>query len=132
MITFRSSVQVILTVFLVEGPEGVFGCFPACRTPIKSLIRAHDIDQRHSPFLPRLFRGNRASYRAIGAAGAVQRPDADVRQRGHGAVQECLHGAGDAPLQHRGVVAEMVARSEERRVGKECVSTCSSRWLASY
>src|SRR3546814_12642854 len=23
----------------------------------------------------------------------------------------------------------MVARSEERRVGKECVSTCRSRWL---
>src|SRR3546814_20080989 len=23
---------------------------------------------------------------------------------------------------------EMVARSEERRVGKECVSTCRSRW----
>src|SRR3546814_10975671 len=24
--------------------------------------------------------------------------------------------------------AEQVGRSEERRVGKECVSTCSSRW----
>src|SRR3546814_10955826 len=24
------------------------------------------------------------------------------------------------------------ARSEERRVGKECVSTCRSRWSASY
>src|SRR3546814_4782357 len=24
--------------------------------------------------------------------------------------------------------AEMAARSEERRVGKECVSTCRSRW----
>src|SRR3546814_17312618 len=24
--------------------------------------------------------------------------------------------------------AEVVARSEERRVGKECVSTCRSRW----
>src|SRR3546814_14303428 len=26
------------------------------------------------------------------------------------------------------VVAVLVARSEERRVGKECVSTCRSRW----
>src|SRR3546814_13810623 len=25
-------------------------------------------------------------------------------------------------------VADVVARSEERRVGKECVSTCRSRW----
>src|SRR3546814_13276891 len=27
-----------------------------------------------------------------------------------------------------GLTAEAVARSEERRVGKECVSTCRSRW----
>src|SRR3546814_5523081 len=35
-----------------------------------------------------------------------------------------------SPLQQRIVVlfAYVVARSEERRVGKECVSTCSSRW----
>src|SRR3546814_10126428 len=26
---------------------------------------------------------------------------------------------------------EMLIRSEERRVGKECVSTCRSRWLTS-
>src|SRR3546814_19083419 len=25
-------------------------------------------------------------------------------------------------------IAEAIVRSEERRVGKECVSTCSSRW----
>src|SRR3546814_15579136 len=28
----------------------------------------------------------------------------------------------------RGPLAELRVRSEERRVGKECVSTCSSRW----
>src|SRR3546814_13621137 len=27
-----------------------------------------------------------------------------------------------------GVVADLPGRSEERRVGKKCVSTCSSRW----
>src|SRR3546814_15856045 len=29
---------------------------------------------------------------------------------------------------HRTVVDHHVVRSEERRVGKECVSTCRSRW----
>src|SRR3546814_7141609 len=28
----------------------------------------------------------------------------------------------------RAVVNDLVGRSEERRVGKECVSTCRSRW----
>src|SRR3546814_7889266 len=33
------------------------------------------------------------------------------------------------PLPHRsGCTAERRGRSEERRVGKECVSTCRSRW----
>src|SRR3546814_12952831 len=40
----------------------------------------------------------------------------------------------DVPPHHRiarrdaGEVAETARRSEERRVGKECVSTCRSRW----
>src|SRR3546814_18968057 len=37
------------------------------------------------------------------------------------------------PVRHRGMVqfigvAIQMGRSEERRVGKECVSTCRSRW----
>src|SRR3546814_7812039 len=40
-----------------------------------------------------------------------------------------IRGRGDDVHQRRGVVAEQAAtRSEERRVGKECVSTCRSRW----
>src|SRR3546814_17198874 len=31
-------------------------------------------------------------------------------------------------LQRRGVPSQLLVRSEERRVGKECVSTCRSRW----
>src|SRR3546814_16482744 len=31
-----------------------------------------------------------------------------------------------------GVLAMMLWSSEERRVGKECVSTCSSRWSPSH
>src|SRR3546814_3824775 len=32
------------------------------------------------------------------------------------------------PVRHRQAVARHAHRSEERRVGKECVSTCRSRW----
>src|SRR3546814_13773910 len=39
----------------------------------------------------------------------------------------CLLGAGGLFGVARGTVAA-AERSEERRVGKECVSTCSSRW----
>src|SRR3546814_17434088 len=42
----------------------------------------------------------------------------ELRQREH-----INRGASDRPLSS----AEII-RSEERRVGKECVSTCSSRW----
>src|SRR3546814_19593430 len=36
-------------------------------------------------------------------------------------------GGGTVP-HHVGVLAYAWSRSEERRVGKECVSTCRSRW----
>src|SRR3546814_4174874 len=34
----------------------------------------------------------------------------------------------DDPADDGNVAIEMARRSEERRVGKECVSTCRSRW----
>src|SRR3546814_1661194 len=37
-------------------------------------------------------------------------------------------GAGRLGLQSRHETREPWTRSEERRVGKECVSTCRSRW----
>src|SRR3546814_20601147 len=37
-------------------------------------------------------------------------------------------GEEDQALGFTTALAEGLARSEERRVGKECVSTCSSRW----
>src|SRR3546814_2576313 len=43
----------------------------------------------------------------------------------------CKHAfAAFARIEHRGLLqdVENVSRSEERRVGKECVSTCRSRW----
>src|SRR3546814_5410651 len=41
-----------------------------------------------------------------------------------GVILALLWAEGDATL----VVVGVLARSEERRVGKECVSTCRSRW----
>src|SRR3546814_3358164 len=44
----------------------------------------------------------------------------------------CTHGsrtrAGCSPSRPRDAQVENGSRSEERRVGKECVSTCRSRW----
>src|SRR3546814_986162 len=38
------------------------------------------------------------------------------------------HDEVERPAQQLGAFARRRARSEERRVGKECVSTCRSRW----
>src|SRR3546814_9361637 len=46
----------------------------------------------------------------------------DDRRQPHGAA-----GAVDFPL----IFRDDIDRSEERRVGKECVSTCRSRWSPS-
>src|SRR3546814_15387513 len=44
-----------------------------------------------------------------------------------------LAGGGAAPACFAGMAEAAVdARSEERRVGKECVSTCRSRWSPSH
>src|SRR3546814_1169807 len=43
-----------------------------------------------------------------------------------GAEGESLHQVAVGPV-HAGII-EPGHRSEERRVGKECVSTCKSRW----
>src|SRR3546814_8372041 len=58
--------------------------------------------------------GKPARRARCGPAGAQTRADAEggTHQRG---------GSGRR-------VAHRIARSEERRVGKECVSTCRSRW----
>src|SRR3546814_14138216 len=39
-----------------------------------------------------------------------------------------IGGGGDDVLTRSQKRADIVDRSEERRVGKECVSTCRSRW----
>src|SRR3546814_3742421 len=54
---------------------------------------------------------------------AVVALQAPVVQPGQHGVLDAI--AAEAPLQ---VVVDAEGRSEERRVGKECVSTCRSRW----
>src|SRR3546814_10540911 len=49
------------------------------------------------------------------------------RHRGHPGPRFRRNLAGARPAA-RAAAAERVRRSEERRVGKECVSTCRSRW----
>src|SRR3546814_3069526 len=44
------------------------------------------------------------------------------------ALEEAGHHSGPATLQRWKPVARASRRSEERRVGNECVSTCRSRW----
>src|SRR3546814_15056405 len=62
-----------------------------------------------------------------------------VRQQTIDAVgEDAVYGAGlrvvttldlDAQAAAEAAVAEVLGRSEARRVGKECVSPCRSRWL---
>ena len=39
-----------------------------------------------------------------------------------------VYSAFEHPIQRYAIVDEAPGRSEERRVGKECQSTCRSRW----
>src|SRR3546814_3625569 len=55
----------------------------------------------------------------IGFAHYLRNPD------GRGAEYALV--IGDA-WQRRGLGAQLMGRSEERRVGKACISTCRSRW----
>src|SRR3546814_11409490 len=82
---------------------------------------------------------------AIGAQGDGRRPvpgalalrpmlqpdegDADILPLSHEAETRDGEDAGDVPLLPDHVmIADLGQRSEERRVGKECVSTCRARW----
>src|SRR3546814_13728514 len=64
----------------------------------------------------RQMRGLRVGERVDAVLDGLVAPDGEIGARG---------GAGDRV---RGVARRMIERSEERRVGTECVSTCRSRW----
>src|SRR3546814_11946811 len=79
-----------------------------------------------------LFRSQGASGEAIERTGAALRQRKTVRLAGCCEAVRERGGAGMVSQlvgqcrQHGGVAS--LLRSEERRVGKECVSTCRSRW----
>src|SRR3546814_15059211 len=94
-----------------------------CALPILELDRAevdHRVEQRllrRVPVEDRLLGdaevpGERVERRAVDAGGA------EAAQR----------GGQDAVGRARRVLRDTPRRSEERRVGKECGSTCRSRW----
>src|SRR3546814_12641241 len=59
-------------------------------------------------------------FQRIHFAGELQATYADAERWS----SEALQAEGT----HVALAGRMLARSEERRVGKECVSTCRSRW----
>ena len=77
------------------------------------------VNEIRSSFLD-YFARERPRGRAVVAAGAAQRSDADVHQRRHGAVQERLHRPGEAPLHARRHVAEMRARRRQAQRPRQC------------
>ena len=85
----------------------------ADRPPRPARNRTHGEPQRHPHHLPRLLRQGGAPGRAVLAAGAAQRPDADVHELRHGAVQERLHRARAPRLRARRHQPEMRARRRQ-------------------
>src|SRR3546814_16019813 len=69
----------------------------------------------------------RSSPDATGTALHMLRLAELARKRGILGLDQFLDEMNYEPFVHR-AVALAVDRSEERRVGKECVSTCRSRW----
>src|SRR3546814_15111202 len=83
-----------------------------------------------------------AGFAALAQCAAVQAADIHTHliRFGYGLNQESNQGRAvrvfadqvkklsGGKMQVRGIGAAALGRSEERRVGKECVSTCRSRW----
>ena len=77
------------------------------------------VNEIRSAFLDYL-QEERPRGRPLEPAGAAQRPDADVHQCRHGAVQERLHRAGAAALFARRDLAEMRARRRQAQRPRQC------------
>ena len=80
----------------------------------------HERRERNPVGVSRLFQEERSRGRGVGPAGAAQRPDLDVHQCRHGAVQERLHRARAAALFARRDVAEMRARRRQAQRPRQC------------
>ena len=77
------------------------------------------VNEIRSTFL-NFFARERPRDRAVVAAGAAQRPDPDVHQCRHGAVQERLHRRREAALPARHHLAEMRARRRQAQRPRQC------------
>ena len=77
------------------------------------------VNEIRSSFLD-YFARQRPRGRAVVAARAAQRPDPDVHQCRHGAVQERLHRPREAPLRARDHRAEMRARRRQAQRPRQC------------
>src|SRR3546814_20848231 len=81
-----------------------------------------------------LARGARAAIPLVGNAGAVVNDPQKAVLQQTGSVNPIrslqleMRGRAFSSVLRRGRKMTGVGRSEERRVGKECVSTCRSRW----
>src|SRR3546814_16916129 len=95
---------------------------------IEEAVAAALIHQRVGPETRRHFSATRLAYqRDMIDVGRAVRPLIGTRQRRMAACRiEGLRFGIEAAAVHG--VADFCERSEERRVGKECVSTCRSRW----
>ena len=102
----------------VDSPRGrrynVGGRASPADSPLFRQARERDDRrQRDQASVPRVLPQGGPRGRALVAARAAQRPDADVHQRRHGAVQERLHRPGDAPLRARRDLAEVRPRRRQ-------------------
>src|SRR3546814_14678317 len=72
---------------------------------------------------------SRAHAAMLGACGIIAAEDAEQIDRGLAQIaDEFAAGGVPVDLSLEDIHMTVEARSEERRVGKECVSTCRSRW----
>ena len=88
----------------------------ATMTKARFMSSVNDIRRTFLDF----FAQERPRDRAVQPACAAQRSDADVHQCRHGAIQECLHRHGDAPLPARRHGAEMRARRRQAQRSRQC------------
>ena len=93
-----------------------FGGHPGPHTRLDE----HERRQRDQVDFSEFFTAERPRDRVVLAAGAAQRPDADVHQCRHGAVQERLHRRREAALPARHHLAEMRARRRQAQRPRQC------------
>src|SRR3546814_15368905 len=79
------------------------------------------LQRRHQP-------GTELVARRLAGDQEDERPLAVGRGTAHGAPEPGAVASGTMPMRKSPARSAAAVRSEERRVGKECVSTCRSRW----